>query len=111
MSRYDRHFTLKNSSDLYENFFKDRNIKFINQFETKDLKYPTTQQISQLNLIEHVWAQHDKFWRLSEKYYGDPNYWWVIAFFNEKPTEHNANIGDIVIIPTPLERILFYIQG
>jgi nucleoid-associated protein YgaU len=111
MSRYERYEILKNSSDLYDNFFKDRNIKYINHLETKQLKKPTIQQLSELNIVEHVWAQHDKYWRLSQKYYGDPTYWWVISFFNEAPTEHELSTGQVIYIPLPLDRILFYIEG
>jgi hypothetical protein len=110
-SRYERLKELKNSADLYQKTFVDRNVKFVNQYETQTFNYPTGLQLRQLQFVEHAWAQHDKFWRLSEKYYGDPNYWWVISFYNQKPTDHEVSIGEIILIPTPLEKILFYIEG
>lgn len=110
-SRYDRVNIIENRADLYKNFFTDRNVNFISQYETQILYYPTQEQINQLELSEHVWAQHDKFWRLAETYYGDPKYWWIISFFNKKPTEAEVNIGDVIYVPSPLDRIVFYIKG
>lgn len=110
-SRYSDVKILENKSDVYKNFFSDRNVNFISQYETQALNYPTQQQINQLQLVEYVWAQHDRYWRLAETYYGDPKYWWVISFFNKKPTEAEINIGDLIYIPMPLERIVFYIKG
>lgn len=111
MGRYDNLKVLKNSSEIYESFFVDRMVNFINQYGSQDLNYPSQKQVNQLKFIEHVWAQHDRYWRLSEKHYGDPNYWWVIAFFNQKPTESDVVIGETIIVPLPLERILFFIEG
>ncbi len=44
--------------------------------------------------------------KLSTKFYGDPKYWWIIAWYNKKPSESLLNIGDKVLIPFPLDRIL-----
>jgi hypothetical protein len=34
--------------------------------------------------------------------------WWVIGWFNKKPAESDLKIGDKVLIPMPLEKILEY---
>ena len=44
------------------------------------------------------------------KYYGDPS-WWVIAHYNQKPTENLFSIGDVVYIPTPLTKVLEALEG
>lgn len=110
-NRYLKEAFAKNESDFYKNYFIDRNVKFINHYPTQTLFYPTQDQINQLDLAEHVWSQHDRFWRLAENYYGNPEYWWVISFFNKKPTEAEVLLGDLIIIPLPLERIIYYIKG
>jgi len=37
--------------------------------------------------------------------------WWVIAWYNQKPTEAHFNVGDVVYIPTPLANVLQYFKG
>jgi hypothetical protein len=110
-SRYENSALLVNKSEIYEKLLKERNVKKINQYGTQTLFYPTREERAQLNIAQHIWSSTDKFWRLSEKYYGDPQYWWVIAFYNEKPTELDVSSGDIILIPQPLDQVLFYIKG
>lgn len=100
-----------NKNEIYTKSFQDRNIKLIRQYNTQDLNYPTLEQRKELQLIEYTWKSHDKLWRLSSNFYKDPNYWWVIAFYNKKATEFEYNIGDVIYIPQPLDKILFYIKG
>jgi nucleoid-associated protein YgaU len=61
-----------------------------------------------LNLIsqQHIWSSGDRFYKLAHSAYGDSKYWWVIAWYNKTPTEAHVQIGDILYIPLPLERIL-----
>ncbi len=35
-----------------------------------------------------------------------PRFWWVIAQFNQRPTEANCQVGDMIMIPMPLEAVL-----
>ena len=43
---------------------------------------------------------------MAAKHYGDPKLWWVVAWYNKRPTDAHYNIGDKVFIPKPLEKIL-----
>ena len=51
------------------------------------------------NLDFHVWKVGSRFYKLAAEYYGDSRLWWVIAFFNKKPTDGHVDIGDVVYIP------------
>ena len=55
---------------------------------------------------QHVWKAGDCYYKLANQYYGDAQYWWVIALFNQKPTEADVDLGDLIEIPLPLEAIL-----
>jgi hypothetical protein len=48
----------------------------------------------------------DRFYKLSHKYYGDVELWWVIPWFNQIATEIDVSLGDILEIPFPLETVL-----
>ena len=102
-SRYDTVSIGINQSSKYEKIFKNRNVKFVRQYFTPILEHLTTQEISTLSTTSHIWKLGDK---LAHQYYGDSTLWWVIAWFNQAPTESHLNIGDIIVIPSPLEKVL-----
>lgn len=109
--RYDESRILTNKDELYTDVIKNRFLKQINHFETQTLVYPTVEQIQQLKIVPYIWKSNDKLWKLSDTYYGDSNYWWVISFFNKKPTDMHMELGEVINIPLPLDRILFYLKG
>jgi len=106
ISRYEQRRKFVNSQRKYEPLFEQRDVKFIRHFESAKFKYPTDDQINSLNLEDHVWARGDKLSKLAEQEYGDPKLWWIIAWFNKKPTEAHLKYGDVIQVPSPLERVL-----
>jgi nucleoid-associated protein YgaU len=46
---------------------------------------------------------------LAHKHYGDANLWWIIAWYNKKPTEAHVKMGDIITIPLPLDKVIRYL--
>jgi nucleoid-associated protein YgaU len=105
-SRYEGNATFTNTLDLYRNVFRKRGVKQIEQYATQELEYPNSNQLSSVTVVDHIWKRGDHYYKLADFYYGDPTYWWVIAQFNQKPTEDQITFGDIIMIPTPLETIL-----
>lgn len=91
-----------NKSDQYKKVLEDRGVKVIEQYRTPIVKaIPNTTPS-----FEYIWKQGDAFWRLSHKFYGDKQYWYVIAQFNNKPTESHINIGDTINIPYDVNEAL-----
>ena len=107
-TRYSRRKITRNRNKLYKKFFKDRNVNFVRQFRTPELSFPTPEQIRQLTVLSHIWTAGDRYYKLAFEYYGNSKYWWVIAWFNKKPTEGHLKAGDLIYIPTPLDKILNY---
>jgi nucleoid-associated protein YgaU len=108
-SRYNNRLTSVNNNRLYKNTFEERNVNFIRQYRTANLAYPTTEQMRQLTIQQHVWKEGDRYYKLAYEYYGNSKYWWVLAWFNKRPTEAHVKLGDVISIPTPLDRLLnFY---
>lgn len=101
----------KNNLEMYETIFKNRNVKFINQYTSPKFYYPDADQYSNLTITKHIWKEGDRYYKLAEKYYGDAKDWWIIAKFNQKPTEAHLQVGDIIDIPTPLDLVLNYMTG
>lgn len=106
ISRYETRIIRKNNNVLYKTHFDTRSVKFINQYATPNLKYPTLEQYSELTIQQHIWKLGDRYYKYADEYYNDPKLWWVIAWFNQKPTENHMAIGDMVYIPLPLDKIL-----
>lgn len=107
-SRYIRSKILDNDAEFYEFLRKKRGEKnSIQHHATPVLKHPTIIERSKLKTINHVWKYGDRFYNLAHKYYNDPEYWWVIAWYNGYPTEFDIRKGDVLAIPLNLERALF----
>jgi hypothetical protein len=97
---------LRNDDELYSEVLRKRGVSYIDQYATPILNHPNAQQISSLRRISHVWKMGDRFYKLADKYYGDSRYWWVIAWYNQVPTESHIETGQVLRIPTPLNKIL-----
>tara|TARA_R110000744_G_scaffold12918_2_gene38080 strand:- start:620 stop:958 length:339 start_codon:yes stop_codon:yes gene_type:complete len=108
-TRYNNRKISRNKNKLYKRYFEDRNVNHIRQFRSPDLAYPTTEQIRELQVLSHIWKTGDRYYKLAFEFYGNSKYWWVIAWFNKKPTEAHLKLGDVVFVPTPLDKLLnFY---
>ena len=89
--------------------FQERGVRFIRQYNTPVLNYPTPEEIQELETMGHTWGHGDKFFKLAHRYYGDASLWWIIAWYNKTPTESHVSIGDTVYVPMPLDKILRFL--
>ena len=106
VSRYKFVEQVANDLEEFEDLLEVRKKMFIVQHKTKTLKNITPAEMSQVYSIHHLWKMADRYWKLSNKYYNDPKYWWVIAEWNQRPTEALIDVGEIILVPTPLGQAL-----
>jgi len=92
--------------DYYSSLLKKRGIKAATLYNTRRLANPTTAQRASIQTIRHVWKYGDRYYKLADQYYGDVNYWWVIAWYNAYPTEAHISNGYVIFIPLNLEDTL-----
>ena len=78
----------------------------ISVLENPDLHYPTDIEKQDLTIASIRWKLGDRLYKLAHTYYGNSSYWWIIAFYNKKPTEQSIEIGDLIQVPTSLTDIL-----
>lgn len=104
--RYEDRIVVINNDERYEQLFRDRRVNFIRHYKTPNLKSIGETDDFSFQEVEIVWASGQKFWRLSQKYYGSPELWWVIAWYNLTPTEHHVSNGSIIRVPFPLQRVV-----
>jgi nucleoid-associated protein YgaU len=107
----DRRRELLNQESTYQEVFDERGVKYIIQFASPNMGYPTGSEMAEMDLLSHVWTLGDKFYKLAHQYYGNAQYWWVIAWFNQTPTESHLVLGQVVRIPLPLDLALRYLRG
>ena len=110
-SRYDGKRPLQNQEEIYEELLEERGVSFIRHYGTANLSHPTAEQRKTLERVGHIWRVGDRFYKLAYKHYGDAKYWWVIAWYNKKPTESHLEIGDVIKIPQPLYKVLGYMRN
>ena len=55
---------------------------------------PTQERLDLIKYDTYYWTAGDRYWKLAEQYYGHRNYWYIIARFNNKPTEAHIDIGE-----------------
>lgn len=108
-NRYSSRILIKNDAEEYFNLLEKRGLESVIQYGSGVLRYPTVQEIRTLSQVRHIWSVGDRFYKLAGQHYGNSEYWWIIAHYNKRPTESDLSVGDIIYIPTPLEKILNYI--
>ena len=106
MARYTSSKIINNSNEFYEFLRKKRGVKNIKQHATIRLKNPGSGERQLANTVTHVWSYGDRYFKLAAQYYGRPEYWWVIAWWNGRPTEADVDNGTALQIPTDLEQAL-----
>tara|TARA_B100000029_G_C17205802_1_gene826144 strand:- start:243 stop:584 length:342 start_codon:yes stop_codon:yes gene_type:complete len=107
MSRYSKERPFLNQFQAYDFLRKGRNSpRGIRQYPTMRLRNPTVRQRAATQTSTHVWAYGDRFYNLAHRYYGNANYWWVIAWWNALPTEASMVEGLLIEIPLNIQEAL-----
>jgi len=105
MGRYDGRAIFKTNNPLYRDDLRKRGLKYFRFYETPRFEILSPFDVGEITDVGHVWSLGDRYYKLAHKYYGDSEMWWVIAWYNGKPTEAHLKIGDRIKIPTPLWKV------
>ena len=100
-------FVFSNNDELYESILRRKRITALRQYETRI--FPRLQSLRSIESVLHIWKTGDRYYKLANAYYGNPQLWWVIALYNQKPTEGHLRRGDAIRIPTSLNLVLYYL--
>lgn len=104
--RYNKFKIGINSSEQWAKYIEDKGLKFIRQLESSRIYHPSVEEILNIQEIEKIWKTGDRMWKLAHQYYQDPKLWWIIAQWNQKPTDAHFKNGDFYVIPMPLTEVL-----
>jgi len=100
--------TTGNAESIYQEFLDKRNIKQVIQYTSPSFSPLTIERRRSIEHDNYVWKTGDRFYKLAYEYYGNPELWWLIAWYNQTPTESYINIGDTIMVPIDSERALTY---
>ena len=98
-----------NAAKHYSDILHRKKINFIRQLTTPTFT-PNVDPTS-IRSVRHTWTTGDKYYKLAVTYYNDASLWWVIAWFNQRPTESHVKVGEVIQIPNPLDLVLNYLDA
>ena len=101
MPKYTGQQEVINDIEEYEFLKEKRGLKEIRQNEA--IVFQRGFKRSMFNVRKHIWSQGDRMYKLSATYYGDIKYWWLIALWNNCPTDSDYYYGQEVEIPGPID--------
>jgi nucleoid-associated protein YgaU len=105
-TRYNKARTIINSSDYYAPLRKSRDLKQIVHYTTLKVKNPSVAERASVKTTRHIWKYGDRLYNLSNKFYGDPRYWWVISWWSGYGVEADIKTGAVILIPIDIEDAL-----
>ena len=86
-----------NSTKLYEKVLEERGVKNIYQFRTKIFDKI---DLSTIPSTKYIWKKGDNLFKLANRFYSNKDYWWIISYFNQKPTDAEFELGEEILIPS-----------
>lgn len=106
-SRNENRETLINNAEEYTQFLRKRGLQSLQQLGKMKIVETEPSERSQLKVIKHIVESGDRFYKLAFKHYGDTRMWWLLAWYNKKPTDFHLRPGDMINIPLPLKEVLY----
>ena len=98
---------LVNGVEEYQQFLRKRGLTSIRQLGKLKINETESYERARLDVIKHVVQSGDRMYKLAFKHYGDTRLWWVLAWYNKKPTDFHLKPGDVIDIPLPLKEVLY----
>jgi hypothetical protein len=68
--------------------------------------YEPANLLGDQNAYQYVWQFGDRLDRLAHKYYGEDQYWWVIALTNQISYPLGIPVGTVLLIPESVRPVL-----
>ena len=103
-------FVFVNDDAIYENLLRRKRKLTLRQYTTPTIP-DLRRRLNSANIetVPHIWKTGDRYYKLALQYYNNSSLWWVIAIYNQKPTEGSLRKGDVLLVPVPIETVLYFI--
>lgn len=98
-----------NASSTAKSLLEKRGLSEIDFYNFLKLRSPDPegdQEFADLHktVETRIFSMGSSMYKYSYEYYGTIDFWWVIAWYNNRPTDSHFKIGETVEIPTDLDR-------
>lgn len=110
IKRYINRETKYNTGNLIQKILDRKNISGIKHYRSPDIILPTYLDKINIKTTTAVWKRGDRLYKYAEKHYSNPELWWIIGLYNNKPTDAHFSIGDIFYIPIDLANLFEYVK-
>lgn len=108
LKRYSNRKIKYNTEELIQKILDRKNILAIKHYGTPSIKIPTYLDKINIQTTSEIWKRGDRLYKYAEIYYSNPELWWIIALYNNKPTDAHFTIGEVFYIPTNLANLFEY---
>ena len=88
---------------LRENIHDRKYVEVVEVLSRMPPGIPSEDELVTLDHYKEIFKMGDKMYKFAFKHYGSTSYWWVIAWYNNKPTDAHFKIGDSIYIPKDLD--------
>ena len=106
MSRYVNTRVVINNVSLYDKIKKERGLARLKHYKRHIFYDLKEEDLKDMVINYKVWSLGDRMHKFAHEAYGDSELWWVLAWFNQKPTDAHYKIGDKIAIPHPIEDLV-----
>ena len=103
-------FVFINNDPIYQNLLQRKRKLAFRQYTTPTVP-DLRRRLNSANIetVPHIWKTGDRYYKLALQYYNNSSLWWIIAAYNQKPTEGSLRKGDVLLVPVPIETVLYFI--
>lgn len=100
-------FIYNNRDEAYRDFYNRTGTEFVRHFGLVTYGDPSQESfLKQVEVSQHTYKVGDSLSKLAHKHYGEARYWWILAWFNSKPMDSHCEIGEVILIPKPLDIVV-----
>jgi|TARA_Y100000289_G_scaffold65800_1_gene80245 hypothetical protein len=103
-NRNDYRLTTVIDSKSREFIHSRKDVDVVKTLERVFYPSPTETELrEEIDHVQRIFKSGDKMYKFAYDFYGDTDHWWIIAWYNNKPTDAHFKVGDTVYIPKELD--------
>lgn len=102
---YTKRQVLQNYNNMYRKYFASNSQQFVQHHGRPDFSKIDDTFLDQLRTTEYIWTSGDTFRKVTERIYGKPDQWFLVALVNRKSSDVEMSAGDVILLPVVLEDI------
>jgi hypothetical protein len=108
-SRYQYTDLIELTAQMRPGIFYRRGLTTVRQYARLKFNSPDAEddETTAIETYERVMATGERMSKWAHEFYGSAEYWWVISWYNKRPTDSHIQLGEIISIPKDLEYAIY----